>query len=547
MSNESPESTPEHSVASSDAGETKSQANVNPQPESAAQSQDHAQNAPPAANDPEKPEAATSKPRIQVGSRSSGGVRPSGDRPPVGDRRPAGDRSQRRDKPRRGSPKSDKQEDAESDATPGKSNANLFVDAPRANVPVPSKRDGLTPELEMELNAALGDVSLDQIVQEGVVGRATQPIEQDTRMRATVMRVAGDNVFLSLGGRNEGVVSARQFKDPPTPGMELDVVVKSFHTDDGLYELLVPGASVSVADWSDLTSGAVVEARITGANTGGLECMVNTIRGFIPASQIGLFRVADFADYLNQKLLCLVTEVNPRRKNLVLSHRAVLEREKEEARKQLLEQLQPGQIYEGVVRKIQDFGAFVDIGGVDGLVHVSQLSWDRINHPSEVIQEGQRVRVKVEKVNPQTGKISLSYRDLLDRPWDNIEEKFPVGAVVKGPVSRVAKFGAFVKLAPGVEGLIHISELAHGRVRRVEDVLKESQEVEVKVLSVDLEAQRIALSLKANLPPPEMEVAEGASESPDESARPLAVPRRNRPLRGGLEGPSSGEQYGLNW
>jgi small subunit ribosomal protein S1 len=224
----------------------------------------------------------------------------------------------------------------------------------------------------------------------------------------------------------------------------------------------------------------------------------------------------------------------------------VLEREKEEARKQFLEQLEPGQVYEGLVRKIQDFGVFVDIGGVDGLVHVSQLSWDRVNHPNEVVQEGQKIRVKVEKINQQTGKISLSHRDVLERPWDNIEEKFPVGATVKGVVSRVAKFGAFVKLAPGIEGLIHISELAHGHVRRVEDVMKEGQDVEVKILSIDAEAQRMALSYKATLPPPEATKEEVASAA-EQPQRPLLVPRRNRPLRGGFDRPAGGEKFGLNW
>ena len=199
-----------------------------------------------------------------------------------------------------------------------------------------------------------------------------------------------------------------------------------------------------------------------------------------------------------------------------------------------------------MVRSVKDFGAFVDMGGVDGMIHISKLSWDRIKHPSEVVQEGQKVRVKVEKIDEQTGKISLSYRDLLDRPWDNVEQNFPVGMTARGTVSRVANFGAFVKLAPGIEGLIHISELAHGRVRRVEDMLKEGQEVEVKILSVDPEAQRIALSYKATLPPPETE-ADAVEEEADEPPRTLLVTAKNRPLRGGFDRPGGGEGLGLNW
>jgi small subunit ribosomal protein S1 len=226
----------------------------------------------------------------------------------------------------------------------------------------------------------------------------------------------------------------------------------------------------------------------------------------------------------------------------------VLEREKEESKKQLLAELGPGQMREGTIRKIHDFGAFVDLGGVDGLIHVSQLSWERVKHPSEVVQEGQKVRVRVEKIDEQTGKISLSLKNPEEHPWTNIEQRFPVGSTVKGPVSRIAQFGAFVKLAAGVEGLIHISELAHHKVYKVENVVKEGDEVECKVLTVDAEAQRIGLSLKATLAKPEK--AEGkAKEKPevDEPPREVAVPKRSGPLKGGTGKPSGGEQFGLKW
>lgn len=414
----------------------------------------------------------------------------------------------------------------------------------KEKIPTPSRRDAFTPEMEAELYEALGGVSLEQVVTGNAADAASQMLELDTRMRAGVVRIHGDNVFFGLSGRVEGVCSIRQFKHPPSVGDHMDIVLKAFNVEDGLYEVGVPGASIDVSDWSDLTEGAIVEGRITGANTGGLECMVNNIRGFIPSSQVGMYRVENFAEYIGQKLPCIVTEVNPKRRNLVLSHRALLERQREETRKQLLEQMQPGDVLEGVVRSIRDFGAFVDLGGVDGMVHVSQISWERVNHPSEVLKEGQKVRVKIEKLNAQTGKISLSIRDLLDRPWDSIEQKFPVGTTVKGPVTRIAKFGAFVKLTAGVEGLIHISEMAHQRIRAVSDVVQEGQEVEVKILSIDPGAQRIALSLKATLPPPEAPVEETREE---ESPRESAVRKRKAPLRGGFDHPTGGEQFGLKW
>ena len=182
------------------------------------------------------------------------------------------------------------------------------------------------------------------------------------------------------------------------------------------------------------------------------------------------------------------------------------------------------------------------MGGVDGLVHISRLSWDRVDHPSDVLKEGQPIKVKVEKIDPTTGKIGLSYRDTTVHPWENVEAKYFVGATVTGTVSRVAKFGAFVRLEPGVEGLIHISELSHHRVQRVTSVVKEKQEVEVKVLSLDREAQRMSLSLKAMMSEP----AEESDEAPDEVSGP-SVPHFKGELKGGTNRLSGGDQFGLKW
>jgi small subunit ribosomal protein S1 len=462
-----------------------------------------------------------SRPKIQVGSK----------RFVVGDH-PRGRR------PRRGT--------APPEQAGAEQTAAALVDRPRATVPRPSRRDPLSPELEQELNATLSGASLDELVG---LGRATpqdDSLEIDSRHRATVLKVHGDSVFFTLGGRHEGAAPLRQFKEPPAIGTPLDVIVTGFNVDEGLYDLTVPGGSVDVHDWDDLVEGSVVEARVTGANTGGLECMVGHVRGFIPSSQIAMYRVENYAEFYEKKLLCVVTEANKRRRNLVLSHRAVLERQKEEERQKLIGELEVGQVREGVVRSVRDFGAFVDLGGVDGLIHISQLSWERVKHPSEILQEGQKVRVKIEKINTETGKVGLSYRDLLDHPWTNIDQRFPVDAMVKGTVSRTAKFGAFVKLAPGVEGLIHISELAHHRVVQVTNVVKEGDEVEVKILSVDPHAQRIALSLKAAHPLPESETP-ASEEEPDEPPRELAVLPRNQPLKGGTNRATGGDKFGLNW
>ncbi len=308
--------------------------------------------------------------------------------------------------------------------------------------------------------------------------------------------------------------------------------------------------SIKIHDWSDVVEGGVVEVLISGSNTGGLECMVGGIRGFIPASQIETFHVDQMSDYHDQKLTCVVTEASERRGNLVLSHRALIEREKEEQRKKLLEELEVGDVCEGTVTNIREFGAFVDIGGVDGLVHISQLSWDRVEDPNEVLEVGQKIRVKVEKLDKQSGKIGLSYRELLEHPWTNAKDQFAVDAIVKGVVTRAMDFGAFVKLAPGIEGLIHISELAHHRVMRVTNVVKEGEEVEVKILSIDSDAQRIGLSLKDANPMPESKKpasTEGEETAESEPPPKPVVPQRTGPLKGGTDRATGGDNFGLKW
>jgi predicted RNA-binding protein with RPS1 domain len=417
-------------------------------------------------------------------------------------------------------------------------------------VPPPNLRAELPPELAQELQEALGDMSVDEMLTaegRGAAANVGTELEPESRQRGKVIHVHRDDVFLELPGRNQGVVSLRQFSDPPEPGETLDVLVVRFNAEDGLYEVSLPEAAVEIADWSQVTEGMVVEAHVTGHNKGGLEVEVNRIRGFIPVSQIATFRVEQIEQFVGQKFPCVVTEANPDRRNLVLSRRAMIEREQAEAKKKLLEELAPGQVREGVVRSLRDFGAFVDLGGVDGLLHVSQISWDRIKHPSDVLQVGQKVRVKIEKLDPQTQKISLNLRDFSENPWSNVSTKYPVTSRVTGTVSKLTDFGAFVRLEAGVEGLIHISELAHGRVFRASDVVSEGQEVEVKVVSVDPEAQRIGLSLKAlqARPEPKKKDESAAADEPEPPKPPPA--KRKVPLKGGLGRVGDGGQFGLRW
>jgi small subunit ribosomal protein S1 len=396
--------------------------------------------------------------------------------------------------------------------------------------------DAFDETMERELQEAMGGLSDKELYGE------SSPREQRGKgapepgpRKGKVFRIHGQDVFIDLpGGRTQGVLPIMQFPDgPPALGSEVEVHIEGFDSANGVYLLSRKGAAIE-ADWSSVAPGMIIEARVTGSNKGGLEVDVNGIRGFMPISQLELFRVEDTAPYINQRYRCLVTEADPVERNLVVSRRALLEKEREENRERLWQELAEGQVRQGIVRSVKDFGAFVDLGGVDGLLHVSEMSWTRVQDAATVVQPGQSIKVVVLKIDTERRKVSLGLKQLTPSPWDNITEKYHAGTVVTGKVSRLMDFGAFVELEPAVEGLIHISELSPQRVRRVADVVKEGQEVQVMVLSVDPAQRRISLSLKAALPkepePQEAEAAEGAEpEAPAKPPRP-----RTTPLRGGL-------------
>jgi ribosomal protein S1 len=420
---------------------------------------------------------------------------------------------------------------------------------PPMHYPPPNIRDQLSPELEAEYQAALGELSFDSLMSDGGDADTAEELAAETLVTGRVAKISREDVFIDLSSRSQGVVPLRQFDVPPTEGESLELVVVRFDAEEGLYELSKPTAAVDVGNWSEISEGQVIEVNITGANKGGLECQVAGIRGFIPMGQVSTYRVENPEEFVGQRLACVVTEANRDRRNLVLSHRAVMERERNEQRDKLMAELAPGQIREGIVRSLKDFGAFVDLGGMDGLIHISQLSWDRVKHPSEVLEVGQKVKVRIEKFDKDTGKVGLSYREIGANPWQNVDSKYPVGGRAKGAVSRLMDFGAFVKLEPGVEGLIHISELAHGRVFRPSDVVSEGQEVEVKILSVDSEQQRISLSLKAlqaaPVKPGQQQMADEDLPLPADAPKPPQ--KRHQELKGGTGSPSGGEKFGLNW
>jgi small subunit ribosomal protein S1 len=399
------------------------------------------------------------------------------------------------------------------------------------------KIEAFDDELEQQLQEAMGGLTDKDLYGEERPSRRSPGQAEIGPKKGKVFRVHGPDVFIDLpGGRSQGVLPLAQFPDgPPAIGTEVEVTIEGFDNANGLLLLSRKGAAVQ-ADWDSVAEGMTVEARVTATNKGGLSVEVNGIRGFLPVSQIDLYRVEDLEQYVNQRLLCLVTEVNRDERNLVVSRRALLEKEREENRERLWNELAEGQVRQGIVRSVRDFGAFVDLGGVDGLLHVSEMAWTRVKDANDVVQPGQSIKVVVLKIDHEKRKVGLGLKQLTASPWDSVQAKYPAGSIVSGRVTRLMDFGAFVELEPAVEGLIHVSELAPQRVRRVQDVVREGQEVQVAVLSVDPSQRRISLSLKAALPK-EPEPEQTAEEPEPEPEVPVKPPRpRTTPLRGGIGG-----------
>ncbi|MGD6944043.1 30S ribosomal protein S1 [Cytobacillus gottheilii] len=251
--------------------------------------------------------------------------------------------------------------------------------------------------------------------------------------------------------------------------------------------------------WEDLekryNDGEVFEAEIKDVVKGGLVVDLG-VRGFVPASLVEAFFVEDFSDYKGKTMTFKIVELDKEKNRLILSHKAVVEEEKGKQKNELLDSLKAGEVLDGTVQRITDFGAFVDIGGVDGLVHISQLSYEHVEKPSDVVAEGQQVKVKVLSVDRDNERISLSIKETLPGPWDQIGEKAPKGTVLDGTVRRLVSYGAFVEVFPGVEGLVHISQIAHKHIGTPHEVLKEGEQVKVKVLEANEEEQRLSLSIK---------------------------------------------------
>jgi len=362
---------------------------------------------------------------------------------------------------------------------------------------------GLDESLQREIEEALGGKSIEDLLDEGTGARTEAargpgrgPVQPGDIVPCRVVAIDRDTVLVEMGGKDQGMLPLEQFEQDPAPGEVFQLEVVRYDRNEDLWVVSRAGA-VERATWDDLAEGTVVEAFVDRANKGGLEVSFQGIHAFMPVSQISMYRVEKPEEFVGQKLKCLVTEVKRRERRVIVSARALMEQETAEKKEALLAELAEGDVREGVVRQIMPFGAFVDLGGVDGLVHVSQMSYSRVENPGDLVRKGQTVTVQVLKIDLENDRISLGMKQTQPDPWETAEAKYSAGSIVTGRVTKLESFGAFVELEPGVEGLIPISEMTWThRPRHAGEVVEVGQTVQPLVLQVDMAQRRISLSLK---------------------------------------------------
>jgi len=321
-----------------------------------------------------------------------------------------------------------------------------------------------------------------------------------------VVRVDKDEVLVDIGYKSEGVIPVSELSirrsvnpaDEVNLGDQIDALVMTKEDAEGRLILSKKRARFEMA-WKRIEgaaeSGEPVEGIVIEVVKGGLILDLG-VRGFLPASLVDIRRVQDLDEFMSQTLRCKVIELNRSRNNVVLSRRAVLEEERREMRQAILDRLSPGDVVEGTISNIVDFGAFVDLEGIDGLIHISELSWSHVNHPSELLEIGQEVRVKVLDIDRDRQRISLGLKQTQSDPWQQVIDTYEQGDVVEGRVTKVVTFGAFVEVVPGVEGLVHISELATHHVENPREIVQQAENVRAKIIEMDAERRRLSLSLK---------------------------------------------------
>ncbi|MSR29726.1 MAG: S1 RNA-binding domain-containing protein [Phycisphaerales bacterium] len=366
----------------------------------------------------------------------------------------------------------------------------------------------ISAALNAEIESALGGLTMDDILGATGTPRPSARSAQANAIRRTsggrqlrtgkVMEVRGKDVLVEFGPKSQGLCPASHFETQPEPGVEIEFVVERLDPFEGMLILAREGMTTK-AQWGDLRVGQIVEARCVGMNAGGLDMEVAHHHAFMPAGQVDLRHLEDISIFLGQKMTCEIVELRRTRERMLLSRRRYLERERAEKRASLIKELEVGQQRTATIVSLQPFGAFADIGGVDGLIPISELAHHMIKEPSEAVTVGDAVEVRVIRVDRDATpvRITLSRKRVMADPVITAIKEIEVGAEVSGVVRRFMDFGAFVEIAPGVEGLVHISEISHDRLPSPDRALRIGEAVQVKVLAVDADRRKISLSIKA--------------------------------------------------
>ena len=383
-------------------------------------------------------------------------------------------------------------------------------------------------DLDKEIFDAIGDGSFAEMLD---TTNSTSRQEGDRSSRTGIIAaIHGANVLVEFGPREQGCCPKTHFEELPQVGESLDFIVERVDRD-GMLVLSRKGA-VQKATWDALETGQVVEARCTGTNKGGLELEVAGHKAFMPAGQVSLHHVPDLDVMIGEKFACEVIELDRRANRIVLSRKVVLRAEREVAKNEMLETLEVGTTHDATITSVQPYGAFADIGGIEGLIHRSEMTWERNTDPEKFVKVGDVVRVQLLEINTEGDqpKLAFGMKQLIEDPFVSSMANVAAGEMVEGTITRLTDFGVFVDIGSGAEGLIHISELADHRVKSPKDVVKEKQVVTVKVLSVDAATRRISLSLKQGSGNDESQPA----REEDKAMRKLREKFGDGPLKGGI-------------
>lgn len=370
---------------------------------------------------------------------------------------------------------------------------------------------------EDELEATFGSILADSDEIDGLAAlyeETSRSFETGQILPGVVLRREGDDVLVDVGSKSEGIVPASEWEEgeePPTPGQQIEVLLEEIEDEQGVI-LLSRRKAKRIRDWEKIIAshqeGDVVSGQVMRKIKGGLLVDIG-VNVFLPASQVDIRRPADIGDYIGRTVDCVILKIDEARRNIVVSRRKLIEDQREQMKRSLLKELKVGEIRKGVVKNIADFGAFVDLGGIDGLLHITDMSYGRINHPSEMVKIDDEIEIMILNVDLEKEKIALGLKQKFPSPWDMVQDKYPVGTKVAGEVVNVMSYGAFVRLEQGIEGLVHISEMSWTkRVNHPSELVQIGDQVDVVVLGINKDKQEISLGMKQTTPNPWDQVAE---------------------------------------